>query len=98
MISGAAASLQDPPILAPVQKRNNFSITAFKTRQGTLVQVHVVLARKTTTSLHFHRRVLFPPKEDSGNMTSLCRESLHTPFLKPHTPQSVSVTAGVKKT
>lgn len=39
---GAAATPLDPPILAPVQKRNNF-ITAFKTRKRNLSRkVHVV--------------------------------------------------------
>lgn len=44
LISGGVATLRDRPILAPVQKRNNF-ITVFNTRKGILVEVHVVLPK-----------------------------------------------------
>ena len=101
MISGAAASPLDPPILAPVQKRNNF-ITAFKTRQGTLVQVHVVLQGKQPHPFSmlfiFIEKSYFPQKRQRQHDFSLCCYHLHAPFLKSHThPESVtSVTTGVQ--
>lgn len=62
MISGAADSPLDPPILAPVQKRNN-CVTAFKGK-GILVKVHVVLQGKQpqTFSIVFNsiKKGLFP--------------------------------------
>lgn len=56
LISGGVTTLRDRPILAPVQKRNNF-ITVFNTRKGILVEVHVVLPknkeRKTQPSFQY---------------------------------------------
>lgn len=78
---GAATTLLDPPILAPVQKRNNF-IMAFKPRKGILVEVHVVLQKKQPPDSFSNNFLsLTSVRKHSGNMTSLCRIP-HSPFLK----------------
>lgn len=75
LISGGVAILRDHPILAPVQKRNNF-LTVFNTRKGIIVEVHVVLPKeKKNPPVYFHQisKVLIAPRK---------REAAASFFLK----------------